>query len=267
MGIAFMWYWPVTLALVSKAAPAKVNSTLMGGAFLALFVGIVMMGWVGSFYDQMSPAAFWTLDAAIGFAGALIIFAVRKPLSRALAIEAAETRTGARALLTHDRSLPSPRPASSRRSKPSEQSSPAANCARRGRRCSRTRATAPAATFINARPRRCSAKARSTPRSCSSANSPATRRIWPAARSSARPGNCSTPRWKRPGSTARRVYVTNAVKHFKFVARGKRRIHSKPDAGEITACRWWIGHERELIRPPVTVALGATAARSLFGKA
>jgi DNA polymerase len=62
------------------------------------------------------------------------------------------------------------------------------------------------------------------------------------------------------------VYVTNAVKHFKFVARGKRRIHNKPDAGEISACRWWIEHERELVRPPVTVALGATAARSLIGK-
>ena len=62
------------------------------------------------------------------------------------------------------------------------------------------------------------------------------------------------------------VYVTNAVKQFKFVARGKRRIHNKPDAGEITACRWWIEHERELIRPPVTAALGATAARSLLEK-
>jgi len=63
------------------------------------------------------------------------------------------------------------------------------------------------------------------------------------------------------------VYVTNAVKHFKFVPRGKRRIHNKPDAGEVTACRWWIDHERELVRPHVTVALGATAAHSLFGKA
>jgi uracil-DNA glycosylase family protein len=62
------------------------------------------------------------------------------------------------------------------------------------------------------------------------------------------------------------VYVTNAVKHFKFALRGKRRIHSKPDAGEVTACRWWIEHERELIRAPLTVALGATAARSLVGK-
>jgi DNA polymerase len=63
-----------------------------------------------------------------------------------------------------------------------------------------------------------------------------------------------------------RVYVTNAVKHFKFKPRGKRRLHSKPDGGEIKACHWWIERERELIHPPLTVALGATAARSLFGK-
>jgi DNA polymerase len=63
------------------------------------------------------------------------------------------------------------------------------------------------------------------------------------------------------------TYVTNAVKHFKFEARGKRRIHSKPNGPEIDACRWWIEQERILIRPPITVALGATAARSLFGKA
>jgi len=63
-----------------------------------------------------------------------------------------------------------------------------------------------------------------------------------------------------------RTYVTNAVKHFKFQLRGKRRIHSKPDAGEIKACNWWLQQELELIRPPLTVALGATAARALFGK-
>ena len=62
------------------------------------------------------------------------------------------------------------------------------------------------------------------------------------------------------------TYVTNAVKHFKFEQRGKRRIHSKPDGREIVACRWWLEQERMLIRPPLTVALGATAARSLFGK-
>jgi len=62
------------------------------------------------------------------------------------------------------------------------------------------------------------------------------------------------------------VYVTNAVKHFKFEQRGKRRIHAKPGTGEITACRWWIDQERALIKPQVTIALGATAARSLLGK-
>ncbi len=62
------------------------------------------------------------------------------------------------------------------------------------------------------------------------------------------------------------VYVTNAVKHFKFEQRGKRRLHARPGAGEIEACRWWIDQERLLIKPRVTVALGATAARSLFGK-
>jgi DNA polymerase len=62
------------------------------------------------------------------------------------------------------------------------------------------------------------------------------------------------------------TYVTNAVKHFKFVLRGKQRIHSKPDTAEIDACRWWQEQERALVRPPLTVALGATAARSLTGK-
>jgi DNA polymerase len=62
------------------------------------------------------------------------------------------------------------------------------------------------------------------------------------------------------------TYVTNAVKHFKFERRGKRRIHSKPEGPEIEACRWWLEQERLLLRPPITVALGATAARSLFGR-
>jgi len=63
------------------------------------------------------------------------------------------------------------------------------------------------------------------------------------------------------------TYVTNAVKHFKFVLRGKRRLHQTPGQDEVVACRWWIDRERELIKPPLTVALGGTAARSLFGKA
>ena len=68
------------------------------------------------------------------------------------------------------------------------------------------------------------------------------------------------------GINRNRVYVTNAVKHFKFVPRGKRRIHSKPNAGEIDRCKWWLDQEISLIKPTIVVALGATAARSLFGK-
>ena len=63
-----------------------------------------------------------------------------------------------------------------------------------------------------------------------------------------------------------RVYVTNAVKHFKFEPRGKRRIHAKPNAGEISACRWWIDQERALVTPRRTIMLGTTAIRSLMGK-
>ena len=62
------------------------------------------------------------------------------------------------------------------------------------------------------------------------------------------------------------TYVTNAVKHFKFEQRGKKRIHSKPNGHEVDACRWWQEQERALVRPRLTVALGATAARSLTGK-
>ena len=69
------------------------------------------------------------------------------------------------------------------------------------------------------------------------------------------------------GIERRKTYVTNAVKHFKFEPRGKRRIHSKPNAGEIRACRWWLDKELAFIRPKLAVALGATAALSLLGKA
>jgi uracil-DNA glycosylase family 4 len=63
------------------------------------------------------------------------------------------------------------------------------------------------------------------------------------------------------------VYVTNAVKHFKYEQRGKRRIHQRPLTSEIKACKWWIEQEALLIRPKMTVALGATAAHSIFGRA
>jgi len=62
------------------------------------------------------------------------------------------------------------------------------------------------------------------------------------------------------------VFVTNAVKHFKFEQRGKRRLHKRPNAYEIERCKWWLDQERAIIRPAAIVALGATAARSLFGR-
>lgn len=63
-----------------------------------------------------------------------------------------------------------------------------------------------------------------------------------------------------------RAYVTNAVKHFKFVPRGKRRLHQSPTAGEIDTCRWWLESERLIVRPKLILALGASAARSMLGK-
>jgi len=68
------------------------------------------------------------------------------------------------------------------------------------------------------------------------------------------------------GIDAGRAYVTNAVKHFKFVPRGKRRLHQSPNAGEIDTCRWWVESERLLVRPRLVLALGASAARAMLGK-
>jgi uracil-DNA glycosylase family protein len=62
------------------------------------------------------------------------------------------------------------------------------------------------------------------------------------------------------------VYVTNAVKHFKWLPRGKRRLHQKPSGREITACRPWLIAELKAIQPDVLVCLGATAARAVLGK-
>jgi DNA polymerase len=68
------------------------------------------------------------------------------------------------------------------------------------------------------------------------------------------------------GIERRSVYVTNAVKHFKFAPRGKRRIHQKPGAVEIVACRTWLETELKLVRPRVVVAMGSTAARAVLGR-
>jgi DNA polymerase len=68
------------------------------------------------------------------------------------------------------------------------------------------------------------------------------------------------------GIDRRLAYVTNAVKHFKWQARGKRRIHQKPNAAELAACRPWLDAELAVVQPKVVVALGATAAQALLGR-
>ncbi|MGX7895406.1 UdgX family uracil-DNA binding protein [Tsuneonella sp. HG222] len=68
------------------------------------------------------------------------------------------------------------------------------------------------------------------------------------------------------GIDRRAAYVTNAVKHFKFVPRGKRRLHQSPTAKEIDICRWWVESEREIVQPKLILALGASAARGMLGK-
>jgi DNA polymerase len=68
------------------------------------------------------------------------------------------------------------------------------------------------------------------------------------------------------GIDRKKVYVTNAVKHFKFVPRGKIRLHQKPNTPEIKACRQWYEHELATIKPDLVVAMGATAAQCVFNK-
>ncbi len=88
----------------------------------------------------------------------------------------------------------------------------------------------------------------------------------PGARSLGRRGGCLNIALERVGIARGECFVTNAVKHFKFEARGKRRLHKSPSPQEIERCRWWLIAERELVRPELIVALGASAARSVIGK-
>ncbi|WP_129794265.1 peptide MFS transporter [Sphingosinicella sp. CPCC 101087] len=87
LGVAFLWYWPTLLALVSRAAPAGVNATLMGVAFLTLFVANNLIGWIGGFYETFGAPMFWLLHAAIGAAGAVLVLLFSRPLARAFLAE------------------------------------------------------------------------------------------------------------------------------------------------------------------------------------
>ncbi len=84
-GIAFLYYWPTLLALVSRAAPAQVNATMMGFAFMSLFVANNLIGWIGGFYEKMTPVAFWSMHAAIGAMGGVLVMLFGGALKRVLA--------------------------------------------------------------------------------------------------------------------------------------------------------------------------------------
>ena len=84
LGLSFVYYWPTLLALVSRAAPAKVNATLMGLAFMSLFISNNLIGWIGGFYEKMSPAQFWLMHAAIATGGGLLVALFGRRLSRVL---------------------------------------------------------------------------------------------------------------------------------------------------------------------------------------
>ena len=84
LGISFLYYWPTLLALVSRAAPAKVNATMMGLAFMSLFMSNTLIGWIGGFYEKMSPAEFWAMHAAIAAGGGLLVVLFGRRLSQAL---------------------------------------------------------------------------------------------------------------------------------------------------------------------------------------
>lgn len=86
-GIAFLYYWPTLLALVSRTAPARVNATMMGFAFMSLFVSNNLIGWIGGFYEKMRPVDFWAMHAGIAATGGLLIMLFGRPLRRVLSVE------------------------------------------------------------------------------------------------------------------------------------------------------------------------------------
>lgn len=95
-GVGFMYFWPTLLALVSRAAPPKINATMMGVCFLTLFVANNLIGRIGTYYEKMSPSAFWALHAGIGAAGGLLMMLVGRVLARILEPPVAGEISGAK---------------------------------------------------------------------------------------------------------------------------------------------------------------------------
>lgn len=83
-GVGFIYYWPTLLALVSRCAPPKINATMMGICFLVLFIANNLIGWIGTYYAQMTPLAFWLMHAGIAAAGGICILLLGPLLKRVL---------------------------------------------------------------------------------------------------------------------------------------------------------------------------------------
>ena len=88
MGFSFLFYWPVLLALVSRAAPAPVNATMMGVAYMTLFVASNIIGRLGGLYETLSPAMFWGLHAAVAAAGGVAVLVFGGAITRVLRTDA-----------------------------------------------------------------------------------------------------------------------------------------------------------------------------------
>jgi POT family proton-dependent oligopeptide transporter len=99
-GVAFIYYWPTLLALVSRAAPPKINATMMGICFLVLFVANNFIGWIGTYYEQMTPLSFWLLHAGIAAAGGILVLLFGPMLRRVL--QPAETQPLRPAAMTQE---------------------------------------------------------------------------------------------------------------------------------------------------------------------
>jgi POT family proton-dependent oligopeptide transporter len=85
LGVSFLYYWPTLLALVSRVAPRPVNATMMGVAFLSLFASYSTIGWLGGFYERMTPTGFWAMNVAIGAVGLVVLLALKRPIERRFA--------------------------------------------------------------------------------------------------------------------------------------------------------------------------------------
>ncbi|HKN09022.1 MAG TPA: hypothetical protein VJ376_06025, partial [Pseudomonadota bacterium] len=86
LGVAWLYQWPILFALVSRAAPARLEGTMMGIAYLSLFVSALLVGWLGGLYEKMSPAAFWAMHAAISAAGGVLVLLFGRRIARLLAV-------------------------------------------------------------------------------------------------------------------------------------------------------------------------------------